>query len=70
MLGIARQVFVALGFGRADEKRRAERIQATTDVDNRAMRTVLDRLGFGFEGVTGAATRNELMDRVVDYLLR
>jgi len=27
-------------------------------------------LGFGFEGVSDAATRNELMDRVVDYLLR
>ena len=27
-------------------------------------------LGFGFEGVTGAATRNTLMDRLVDYLLR
>ncbi len=27
-------------------------------------------LGWGFEGVSGAATRNDLMDRVVDYLLR
>ena len=27
-------------------------------------------LGFGFEGITGAATRNEMMDRIVDYLLR
>jgi len=27
-------------------------------------------LGFGFEGVTGQATRNELMDRLIDYLLR
>jgi Zinc carboxypeptidase len=27
-------------------------------------------LGFGLEGVTGAATRNEIMDRAIDYLLR
>jgi Zinc carboxypeptidase len=27
-------------------------------------------LGFGFEGLSGAATRNDVMDRVVDYLLR
>jgi hypothetical protein len=27
-------------------------------------------LGFGFEGVSGAATRNTVMDRVIDYLLR
>ena len=27
-------------------------------------------MGFGLEGVTGAATRNELMDLVIDYLLR
>ncbi len=27
-------------------------------------------LGFGFEGLTGQATRNDVMDRVVDYLLR
>ena len=27
-------------------------------------------LGFGFEGISGAATRAETMDRVVDYLLR
>jgi hypothetical protein len=27
-------------------------------------------LGFGFEGITGGATRNEVMDRVIDYLLR
>jgi hypothetical protein len=27
-------------------------------------------MGFGLEGVTGAATRNQLMDRVIDYLLR
>lgn len=27
-------------------------------------------LGFGFEGITGAATRNQVMGRVVDYLLR
>jgi murein tripeptide amidase MpaA len=26
-------------------------------------------MGFGFEGITGSATRNEIMDRVVDYLL-
>lgn len=32
----------------------AARVQATTDVENRAMRTVLDRLGFGFEGVLRA----------------
>ena len=27
-------------------------------------------LGFGFEGISGATTRNDVMDRVVDYLLR
>lgn len=27
-------------------------------------------LGFGLEGVTGAETRNEIMDRAIDYLLR
>jgi hypothetical protein len=27
-------------------------------------------MGFGFEGVSGAATRNEVMQRAVDYLLR
>jgi hypothetical protein len=27
-------------------------------------------LGFGFEGITGSGTRNQVMDRVVDYLLR
>lgn len=27
-------------------------------------------LGFGFEGVSDAATRNQVMDRVIDYLLR
>ncbi len=27
-------------------------------------------LGFGFEGITGASTRNQIMDRVIDYLLR
>jgi hypothetical protein len=26
-------------------------------------------MGFGFEGITGAGTRNEVMDRAVDYLL-
>jgi RimJ/RimL family protein N-acetyltransferase len=29
----------------------AIRVQASTDVDNAAMRVVLDRLGFGFEGI-------------------
>lgn len=27
-------------------------------------------LGFGFEGVSGSATRNDMMDRLIDYLLR
>ncbi|TDO33232.1 immune inhibitor A peptidase M6 [Kribbella sp. VKM Ac-2527] len=27
-------------------------------------------LGFGFEGITGSATRNQVMDRLTDYLLR
>jgi hypothetical protein len=27
-------------------------------------------MGFGFEGISGADTRNQVMDRVVDYLLR
>ena len=26
--------------------------------------------GFGFEGITGAAARNDVMDRIIDYLLR
>ena len=26
-------------------------------------------MGFGLEGITGAATRNEIMDRVIDHLL-
>jgi len=26
-------------------------------------------LGFGFEGISGAATRAEVIDRIVDYLL-
>jgi hypothetical protein len=27
-------------------------------------------MGFGFEGITGSAARNAIMDRVVDYLLQ
>jgi hypothetical protein len=27
-------------------------------------------MGFGFEGITGALTRNKVMDRAIDYLLR
>jgi hypothetical protein len=27
-------------------------------------------MGFGFEGISGAATRNQVMDRTIDYLLR
>jgi hypothetical protein len=27
-------------------------------------------MGFGFEGITGASTRSEIMGRAVDYLLR
>ena len=27
-------------------------------------------LGFGFEGITGAANRAAVMDRAMDYLLR
>ncbi len=27
-------------------------------------------MGFGLEGITGASTRNEVMDRAIDYLLR
>jgi len=33
------------------ERERAHRVQATTDVDNAAMRRVCDRMGFAFEGV-------------------
>jgi RimJ/RimL family protein N-acetyltransferase len=33
------------------EREGAIRVQATTDVDNAAMRAVLERLGFGYEGV-------------------
>ena len=27
-------------------------------------------MGFGFEGITGATTRNQIMGRAIDYLLR
>jgi hypothetical protein len=27
-------------------------------------------MGFGFEGITGTSTRKQVMDRVIDYLLR
>jgi hypothetical protein len=27
-------------------------------------------MGFGFEGITGASTRNQIMGRAIDYLLR
>jgi len=27
-------------------------------------------MGFGLEGITGASTRNQVMDRAIDYLLR
>jgi hypothetical protein len=27
-------------------------------------------MGFGFEGITDALTRKEVMDRAIDYLLR
>jgi hypothetical protein len=27
-------------------------------------------MGFGFEGITGTSTRNQIVDRVIDYLLR
>ncbi|MGH2724308.1 MAG: GNAT family N-acetyltransferase [Actinomycetota bacterium] len=36
------------------EAERAERVQATTDVENRPMRGVLEKLGFAFEGVLRA----------------
>ncbi len=48
--GLGRQTVALLSsylFDRED----AIRVQATTDVDNAAMRGVLERLGFGFEGV-------------------
>jgi hypothetical protein len=27
-------------------------------------------MGFGFEGITDASTRNQIMGRTIDYLLR
>jgi RimJ/RimL family protein N-acetyltransferase len=42
---------VALLSGYLFEREDAIRVQATTDVDNAPMRGVLERLGFGFEGV-------------------
>ena len=37
--------------GHLFEHEEAIRVQASTDLDNRAMRRTLERLGFGFEGV-------------------
>ena len=48
--GIGRQT-IALLSSHLFEREHAIRIQATTDVDNAAMRRVLEHLGFGFEGV-------------------
>ncbi len=48
--GIGRRA-VALMTARLFERHGAHRVQAGTDLDNGAMRGVLDRLGFGFEGV-------------------
>ena len=48
--GIGRQT-IALLSSYLFERERAIRVQATTDVDNVAMRRVLDHLGFEFEGV-------------------
>jgi RimJ/RimL family protein N-acetyltransferase len=45
--GEAVRVLTSYLFDRED----AIRVQATTDLDNAAMRRVLERLGFGFEGV-------------------
>lgn len=42
---------VALMTRRLFEEEDAHRVQASTDVGNAAMRRVLERLGFGFEGV-------------------
>lgn len=42
---------VALLSGFLFEREDAIRVQATTDVDNAAMRRLLEALGFGFEGV-------------------
>ena len=48
--GIGRQT-IALLSSHLFEREHAIRVQATTDVDNAAMRRVLEHLGFAFEGV-------------------
>ena len=48
--GIGRRT-IALLSSHLFERERAIRVQATTDVDNAAMRRVLEHLGFAFEGV-------------------
>jgi RimJ/RimL family protein N-acetyltransferase len=48
--GIGREA-VALLSAHLFSEQEAIRVQATTDVDNGPMRSVLERLGFGFEGV-------------------
>jgi RimJ/RimL family protein N-acetyltransferase len=48
--GVGRDAVAAL-VGHLFGSEGAHRVQLTTDVDNRAMRAVVERLGFGFEGV-------------------
>jgi len=48
--GIGRQS-IALLSSHLFEREDAIRVQATTDVDNAAMRRVLEHLGFAFEGI-------------------
>jgi RimJ/RimL family protein N-acetyltransferase len=55
------------------ESGRAERVQASTDVRNTAMRTVLERLGFQFEGVLrgyGAASSGVRLDGALYAVLK
>jgi RimJ/RimL family protein N-acetyltransferase len=55
------------------ETGKAERVQATTDAGNTAMRVVLERLGFQFEGVMrgyGAMTNGTRIDGAMYAVLK
>jgi RimJ/RimL family protein N-acetyltransferase len=55
------------------ESSKAERVQASTDVNNMAMRAVLERLGFQFEGVMrgyGAASAGPRIDGAMYAVLK
>ena len=61
--GIGREV-VGLLSSHLFEGEDAIRVQATTDVDNAAMRRVLEVMGFRFEGSSAASCRTRAVPRV------